>query len=168
MGTATSFKYLRGIIPVCGSKPEVLSRIEEATAALAKLKPVWGNNNISLGSKVKLMAPFSSPYFYACKSLTLMAELEKKTKASEMRCYQRLLNISYKDHIANEEVRRKIQAAIGEYNELTVVKKRKPRLEGIWSSKVISTGCSEWKKEEKVDRRRGGKTILKRGQSQLN
>ena len=43
-----------------------------------------------------------------------------------MRCYRRLLNISYKDHVTNEEVRRKIQAAIGEYDELlTLVKKRK-------------------------------------------
>ena len=25
-----------------------------------------------------------------------------------MRCYRRLLNISYKDHVTNEEVRRKI------------------------------------------------------------
>ena len=45
-----------------------------------------------------------------------------------MRCYRRLLNISYKDHVTNEEVRRKIQAAIGEYDELlTLVKKRKQR-----------------------------------------
>ena len=33
---------------------------------------------------------------------------------------------SYKDHVTNEEVRREIQAAIGEYDEiLTLVKKRK-------------------------------------------
>ena len=39
-----------------------------------------------------------------------------------------LLNISYKDHVTNEEVRREIQAAIGEYDELlTLVKKRKLR-----------------------------------------
>ena len=45
-----------------------------------------------------------------------------------MRCYRRLLNISYKNHVSNEEVRRKIQAAIGEYDELlTLVKKRKLR-----------------------------------------
>ena len=45
-----------------------------------------------------------------------------------MRCYLWLLNISYKDHVINEEVRRKIQAAIGEYDELlTLVKKRKLR-----------------------------------------
>ena len=71
-----------------------------------------------------------SIFLYACESWTLTAELEteKRTQAFEMRCYRRLLNISYKDHITNEEVRRKIQAAIGEYDELlTLVKKRKLR-----------------------------------------
>ena len=48
----------------------------------------------------------------------LTAELEKRTQAFAMRCYRRLLNISCKDHVTNEEVRRKIQAAIGEYDEL--------------------------------------------------
>ena len=47
-------------------------------------------------------------------------------QAFELRCYRRLLIISYKDHVTNEEVRRKIQAAIGEYVELlALVKKRK-------------------------------------------
>ena len=35
-----------------------------------------------------------------------------------MTCYLRLLNISYKDHVTDEEVRRKIHAAIGVYDEL--------------------------------------------------
>ena len=49
-------------------------------------------------------------------------------QAFEMRCCQRLLNISYKDHLNNEEVHRKIQAAIGDYDDLlTLVKKRKLR-----------------------------------------
>ena len=63
---------------------------------------------------------------YARESWTLTAELEKRTQAFEMRCYLRLLNISYKDHLTNEEVRRKIQAAIGD-ELLTLVKKRKLR-----------------------------------------
>ena len=54
-----------------------------------------------------------SIFLYACESWTLTADLEKRTQAFEMRCYRRLLNISYKDHVTNEEVRRKIQAAIG-------------------------------------------------------
>ena len=78
---------------------------------------------------------------YACESWTLTAELEKRTQAFEMRCYRRLLNISYKDHVTNEEVRRKIQAAIGEYDELlTLVKKRKLRWFGHVSRSSRSSG----------------------------
>ena len=57
MGTVTSFNYLGAVVSDDGSKPEVLSRIAQATAALTKLKPIWRDNNIPLGSKVKLMTP---------------------------------------------------------------------------------------------------------------
>ena len=49
------------------SKPEILSRFEQATAALTNLKLIWRGNNISLGSKVKLMR-FISICLYACES----------------------------------------------------------------------------------------------------
>ena len=48
LGTVTSFKYLGAVVSDDGSKPEVLSRIAQATAALTKLKPIWRDNNISL------------------------------------------------------------------------------------------------------------------------
>ena len=51
LGTVTRFKYLGAVVSDDGSKPEVLSRIAQATAALTKLKPIWRDNNISLGSK---------------------------------------------------------------------------------------------------------------------
>ena len=35
-----------------------------------------------------------------------------------MRCYGQLLSSSYNDHVTNEDVRRKGQVAIGEYDEL--------------------------------------------------
>ena len=38
--TVTSFKYLGTVTANEGSKPEILSRIAQATAALARLKPV--------------------------------------------------------------------------------------------------------------------------------
>ena len=129
------------------------------------------HQNISLGSKVKLMRSLViSIFLYACESWTLTAELEKRTQALEMRCYRRLLNISYKDHVTNEEVRRKIQAAIGEYDELlTLVKKRRLRWFGHVSrssglAKTILQGTVKGKKEKEADRRRGGKTISKSGQ----
>ena len=85
---------------------------------------MWRDNKISLGSKVKLMHSLAIFVFlYACESRPLTAELEKRTQAFEMKCYQRLVNILYKDRVSNEEVCRKIQAAIGEYDGLlTLVK----------------------------------------------
>ena len=88
------------------------------------------------------------------------------------RCYQRLSNISYKDLVTSEGVRRKIQAAIGEYDELlTLFKKQKIRLfghvsraSGLTVNKDNPTGHSERKKEKESDRRRGGQTISKSGQ----
>ena len=38
--TVTSFKYLGSVIPDEGSKPEILSRIVQTTAALTRPKPV--------------------------------------------------------------------------------------------------------------------------------
>ena len=44
----------------------------------------------------------------------------------EMRCYRQIQHISYKDHVTNEEVRAKIQQAIGPHEDLlTIVKRHK-------------------------------------------
>ena len=69
-------------------------------------------------------------------------DLEKRTHAFEIRCYWGLLNISYKDHVTNKAVRRKIQAATGEQGELLMlVKKWKQRWLGniSWSSALAKT-----------------------------
>ena len=80
LGTVTSFKYLGAVVLDDGSKPEVLSRIAQATAALRKLKPIWRDENISLGLKVKLMRSLViSIFMYACESGTVTAELKKRT-----------------------------------------------------------------------------------------
>ena len=50
--TVTSFKFLGSVINDEGFKPEILSRIAQATAALTRLKPVWIDKSISLSSKI--------------------------------------------------------------------------------------------------------------------
>ena len=50
--TVISFKYLGSVITDEGSKPEILSRIPQTTAALTRLKPVWIDKSISLSSKI--------------------------------------------------------------------------------------------------------------------
>ena len=43
----------------------------------------------------------------------------------EMMCYRKILRISYKYYVTNEEVRAKIQQAFGPHEDLTIVKRRK-------------------------------------------
>ena len=65
----------------------------------SRLKMIWRGKNISLSSKVKLMRMLIlSAFLYACESWTLTTELERRIQHLEMRCYWRLLNISFKDH----------------------------------------------------------------------
>ena len=72
-----------------------------------------------------------STFLYACESWTLTEEIKRRIQALEIRCYRKLLNISYKDHVTNEEVRNRIQNAIGVHDDLlTMVKKRKLRMYG--------------------------------------
>ena len=99
-----NFKYLGAIISNEGSKPDILSRIAQTTAALSRLKSIWRDKNISLASKVKLMRTLIlSTFLFACESWTLTAEIERRIQALEMGCYRRLLNISYKDHWGSQQ-----------------------------------------------------------------
>ena len=56
---------------------------------------------------------------------TFTAELQRRIQAMEMRCYRKILHISYKDYVTNQQVRAKIQWAIGPHEDLMIVKRRK-------------------------------------------
>ena len=56
LGAVTRFKYLRAVVSDHGSKPEILSRIAQATAAVTKLKPIRRDNNISLNLNIFIVA----------------------------------------------------------------------------------------------------------------
>ena len=78
------------------------------------------------------------------------------------------MNISYKDHVTNEEVRRKIQAAVGKYDELlTLVKKRKLRWFGRVSrssglAKTILQGTVKGKRKRGRQKKRWEDNIKER------
>ena len=101
------------------------------------------------------------------ESWTLTAELQRRIQAMEMRCCRKILRISYKDHVTNEEVRAKIQYEIGPHEDLLVnVKRRKLQWYGHISrssglAKTILQGTvKEFKKtrqtEEEVGRQHQG------------
>ena len=105
----------------------------------------------------------TSIFLYAFEAWTLTAELQRSIQAEEMSCYRKILHISYKDHVNNEEVRAKIQQAIGPHEDLlTIVKRHKLQWYGHVSrssglAKTILQGTVKGE-EDKADRGRGGKT----------
>ena len=97
----------------------------------------------------------TSIYLYACESWTLTAELQRRIQAMEMMCYRKILRISYKDHVTSEEVRAKIQQAIGPHEDLlTIVKRRKLRWYGHVSH---SSGLAKKKKKHLQGTVKGGR-----------
>ena len=67
----TSFNCLDLVITDGGSKPEILSRIAQITAAFTRLKPVWNDKSIFLSSKIRLVRFLVTFIFlYACESWT--------------------------------------------------------------------------------------------------
>ena len=125
LATATSFKYLGSAITDEGSKPEILSRIAQTTAASTRLKPVWNDRSISLSFKIRLMRSLViSIFLHACEPWTLTAELQRRIQAIEMMCYCKILRISHRDHVTNEKVRAKIQQAFGPHKDLLTIIKR--------------------------------------------
>ena len=50
--TVIRFKYLGSVMIEEGSKPQILSRIEQTTAAMTGLKAVWNDRSISLSSEM--------------------------------------------------------------------------------------------------------------------
>ena len=108
--------------------------------------------------KIRLMCSIvTSIFLYACESWTLTAELQRRTQAMEMRCYQKVLHISYKGHVTHEKVCAKI------------IKRRKLQWYGHVSrssglAKTISQGTVKGGRRQ-GNRERGGKTTSGNGQA---
>ena len=85
----------------------------------------------------------------------------------EMRCYRKILCISYKDHVTNEDVFANIQQAVGPHEDLlTIVKGRKLQWYGhVFRSSGQAKTMKGGRRQDKADRGRGGKTTLGNGQA---
>ena len=91
-----------------------------------------------------------SIFLWACETWTLTAELERKIQATEMLCFWRLLSISYRYNVTNEEVRNCIRHAIGPYEDrITTVRKRKLRWYGHITCKDDPLGHGTRREKER-------------------
>ena len=89
----------------------------------------------------------------------------------EMRCYRKILRISYKDHFTRE-VRAKIQQAIGPHEDLlTIIKRRKLQWYGHVSrssglAKTIPQGTVKGGRRQGRQKKRYGQTCSSQSPSE--
>ena len=70
--TVRCFKYLGATVSDEGSKPEVLFRTAQTTAAVTKLNAIWNDKNAAIGSWIRLMRSLvMSIFLYACETWTI-------------------------------------------------------------------------------------------------
>ena len=82
-----------------------------ASTALGKLQKVWTDKDITLTTKLRLVNALVYPVLlYGSEIWTIKTNDLKKLEAFEMRCYRKILNISWKDKIRNEEVLSRISS----------------------------------------------------------
>ena len=120
------------------------------------------NRNFSLKTTHGYLSHFIHCLDHRVSLYMVTAELQRRMQAMTMRCYCKILCISYKDHVTNEKVRAKTQQAIGPHKDLTII--RDANCSGmvmfpvhqVWPKPSFK---AQWKgKDDKTDRGRDGKT----------
>ena len=122
----SSFKYLGATLTQDGaSTTEIRTRIALATAAMAKLSRIW-KSSISFFTKFLLYKSLVvSVLLYGCETWTLLADTERRIEAFELKCWRRLLRLTYLDRKTNEYVRSTVELFIGPQEPLLATVKRR-------------------------------------------
>ena len=91
---------------------EISARIGVSGAVLSKLKAVWKSKDIKLETKRRLMEALVWPVTtYGCEAWTLRKSEEKKLEAFEMRCWRKMLRISWTEKKTNELVLKEVKGS---------------------------------------------------------
>lgn len=103
------FTYLGSVITADGgSDRDVTCRIGKAAAMFQRLQPIWTTRSIALHTKIRLFNTIVIPTaLYACETWRFTATTAHRLNVFQQRCLRRILHISYRDHITNDEVHRR-------------------------------------------------------------
>ena len=100
------FKYLGVTLsPSNDSTSEIKSRLLLASTALGKLQKVWSDKDITLSTELRLLNALVYPVLLYGSEIWIIKKNDlKKLVAFEMRCYRKVLKLTWKDKIRNEYV----------------------------------------------------------------
>ena len=101
----TRFKYIGSwITEDAGCEVDIRARVGMAKAAFWQNKELM-RRNIRFKTKLKILNCYVFTVLnYGCEGWTFNKAMRKKVNACEYWCYQRLLKISWRDRVKNEEV----------------------------------------------------------------
>ena len=107
LNVVNNFNYLGStIIDDLSLDAEIQKRIGMASSALARLsRRVWTNNMLTINTKITVYkACVLSTLLYASESWTMYSSQEIKINTFHMRCLRRILGITWRDKVTNNEV----------------------------------------------------------------
>ena len=104
-----TFKYLGSCInSVANLDDEVLCRISRASQAFGRLHTrVWHERGISIKTKLSVYRAVVLPsLLYGCETWTCYRRHTKKLDQFHLRCLRKVLRVSWKKHVPNQEILR--------------------------------------------------------------
>ena len=141
---------------------EIRKRLAMAYCKITRLKNIWKNNKIE--TKLLMLRTFIFPVAtYGCETWTLSKTAAKKINAFEMKCYRKILRISWKEKMRNSDIINTLK--IPECWLLNTITKRKLHLFGhIKRHNCLERQIMEGRvpgKRRKADQEDNGLTTLK-------
>ena len=107
-----TFKYLGSCINSAANlDDEVLCRISRASQAFGRLHTrVWHEWGISIKTKLSVYRAVVLPsLLYSCETWTCYRRHIKKLDQFHLRCLRKVLRVSWKDHVPNQEILRRAE-----------------------------------------------------------
>lgn len=103
------FTYLGSVMTADGGSDEdITCRLGKAAAVMCRLRPIWISRTIALPTKIRLFNSIVIPTaIYACETWRSTAGSDRRLNVFQQRCLRRILQISYRDHVSNEDVYRR-------------------------------------------------------------
>lgn len=97
------FIYLGSFVTRDGdAEHDVTCQTGKSSAAYQTLKPIWTATTISIKTKVSLFSSIITPTaIYAAENWKMSARIPQRLNVFQQRCLQRILGVSYRDHISN-------------------------------------------------------------------
>jgi hypothetical protein len=88
-----------------GTEEDVGSRIKKANDVFVQLYPVWRNQNISKGVKIRIFnTSIKSVSSYTCGTWKTANRITRRLQIFVNKCFRQIMNTKWTDKITNEEL----------------------------------------------------------------